>query len=382
MQDSVFLLLPVDNEFYTDTGNEYYFLWLSFHGLFVCQTVYILFTITRQCCSKIIFIDWERAKGRVNTEISTWRRVLVANEYLSLHTSRKHSIAFNLVLVGFLATFDDADSGRVNIALRFARTCLFWGIASCIQWIWRFVFYDRFYSEPRGQRFIDLSSVTNISVLILTEKYKSFYIHGRSPYHHSDCSMDELLESFRKEANGLTISRGLDAAPQGDQAFVLYCSGAFRNQIDGTYNLMRDTDSTTNVGTTALSNFLKGFIDQQPPPTQEGLKYAVREPSVSESVLGFTPADFRQSDPKCIMQPDRTSWNKDYQFLSSTFQGIELDLLLHDILAYNAIDLMFHNTAASIFVTYMIHLARKFMTSYFAKKNLSITSKIDERFLL
>ena len=365
-----------------DVGNEYYFLWLSFQGLLVCQTVYILFTIIRQCRSTVIFVDWERSKGRINNQVSTWRRVLVANEYLSLHTSRKHSIAFNLALVGFLASFDDADNGRVNIALRFAQTCFFWGIASCIQWIWRFVFYDRFYSEPRGQRFVDLCSVSNISVFVLTEKYKGFYIHGRSPYQNSDCSMEELLESFRKEANGFTVGRGLDAASQGDQVFVLYCSGAFRNQIDRICGLTRDTESDSHVGTAAMSNFLKGFIDQQPPPTQDGLKYAVREPLVSESVFGLTPADFRQSDPKCIMQPDHTNWNRDYQFLSSTFQGIELHLLLHDILIYNAVDLLFNNTAASIFVTYVIHLARKILTSYCAKKNLSITSHIDERFLL
>lgn len=202
LQDSVFLLLPSDNEFYLDVGNEYYFLMLSFWGLFVCQTLYLTHRIVEQCRSTILLVDWERPKGRLNNQVSTWRKVLVANEFLSMQTSRKHSIAFNLALIGFFVTLDDSSHGtNANIALRFASTCFFWCSASIIQWLWRFLFYERWCTEPRGQRFVDLCSVSNISVFILTEQHKGNYIHGRSPYQHSDCSMEELLESFRKEVS-------------------------------------------------------------------------------------------------------------------------------------------------------------------------------------
>lgn len=99
-------------------------------------------------------------------------------------------------------------------------------------------------------------------------------------------------------------------------------------------------------------------------------------------ILGLTPADFRTDDPKCILEPDGTKWNSDYRFLSATFLGIEMDLLLHDILTYNAIDLVFNNSAISLFAAYLMHLARTFLTAHLAKNNICNTSLIDKRFLL
>lgn len=65
----------------------------------------------------------------------------------------------------------------------------------------RIVLYERWYTEPRGQRLVDLCSVANISIFIFTEQHKGYYIHGRSPYQFSDCSMGELLEYFRNEVS-------------------------------------------------------------------------------------------------------------------------------------------------------------------------------------
>lgn len=202
LQDSVFLLLPSDNEFY-DVGNEYYFLMLSFQWLFFCQSLHLAYTIVRQCRSSLFFVDWERPKGRTNNQVSTWRSVLVVNEWLRMSTSRKQSIAFSLAVVGVFVTFDETHNDHPNIALRFASTCFFWFVASGVQWLWRFLFFERFYNEPRGQRFVDLCTVCNISLFILAEQHKGFYVHGRSPYQFSDCSMEVLLESFRKEASHL-----------------------------------------------------------------------------------------------------------------------------------------------------------------------------------
>ena len=58
LQSQVFLLLPSDNEFH-GVSNEYFFLRCSFHALFWCQTVYLVYVIVQQCQSDIIFVDWE-----------------------------------------------------------------------------------------------------------------------------------------------------------------------------------------------------------------------------------------------------------------------------------------------------------------------------------
>jgi meckelin len=182
------------------------------------------------------------------------------------------------------------------------------------------------------------------------------------------------------------VSRGLDAASPGEQVFTFFFSSAFRNQINKIYSFIKQRegeDTVSHIGIAELSTFLRGFIDQQPPPAIDGLKYMVKQPLISETLLGVTPADFRQSDPKCIMQTDcTTNWSRDYHFLSQTFIGIETDLLLHDILTFNVADLLFSNTALSAFIAYSMHLARTHLALYFARKNLASTSQIDERFLL
>lgn len=168
---------------------------------------------------------------------------------------------------------------------------------------------------------------------------------------------------------------------------MLFCSSAFCTQISKIHKLIKigqnkEAHAYNRLGKAELSSFLKGFIYQQPPPVQEGLKYIVREAAISETVLGLTPADFRTDDPKCILEPDCTKWNRDYLFLSATFLGIEMDLFLHDILTYNAIDLVFNNSAISLFGAYLMHLARTSLAAHFAKNNLSENSLVDKRFLL
>ena len=76
MQDEVFLLLPPDSEFY-DVGNEYYFFFTLFQGMFWLHTVYIAYVIFCQCNVDIFLIDWERRKGRYDGGVSLWRTVLV-----------------------------------------------------------------------------------------------------------------------------------------------------------------------------------------------------------------------------------------------------------------------------------------------------------------
>ncbi|EED96619.1 predicted protein [Thalassiosira pseudonana CCMP1335] len=367
-------------------------------------TAYLVYIVIRQCQSETILVDWERPIQGKN-QVSMWRSVLVTNFWNKMQTQRKQSIEFSLLLVGFFMlglgtstnaspqpNFDDSSNEHVNIALRFANSCFYWAIASISQWLWRFLLYERYITEPPAQKFVDLCTVCNISVFIMTEHNKGYYLHCRSPYQSSDCSMEELLDQLKKEANGTTISRGLDGSSNEDQVFVLYCSSAFHRQIGKIYMYVKnrrvdevddDADNRMAVAKAEMSSFLRSFIDQQPPPTKDELMYSVREPWLVERLFGVTPADFRtQSEPKCILQPDETRWNRDYEFISTTFLGIELDLFIHDVLTYNMADMAFNNPAISMVVTYAMHLARTSLISYFGQKNLAETTLINERFIL
>ena len=167
----------------------------------------------------------------------------------------------------------------------------------------------------------------------------------------------------------------------------------FRHQISKIYNYARpnhgqyffqsNNDQTGGneadkipLARLELKLFLQSFMDQQPPPSRDGLRYIVREPWLAERLLSVTPADFRtNAEPKCILHPDNNG------FLSATFLGIELDLFIHDVLTYNAANMAFNNAGISIFLTYLVHLLRTHLRSWFGKKNLSDKSFIDAKFL-
>ena len=401
LQNEVFLLLP--------PGNEFQFFEISFHALFWVQSLHLLYVIYNQCRSDIIFVDWEfRRGGKSCNQVSMWRLATVANHYNKMQSRRRSNIEFSLIFLAFVMiglrqnqnslpqpNFNyNQDNDNVNIALAFANTVLYWLAAAVIQYLWRFVFYERFVDEPPSTKFVDLCTICNISVLIMVENHKGYYLQGKSPYESADCTMEELLKNLTREGSGTTTTRGLAGATSGCQVFTFFASSVFRNQISKIYSYAKPSQEGRYLGFQANNNdaekkpiaraevtvILKSFIDRQPPPSRDGLSYVVRESWLSERLLSFTPAEFRTTaEPKCIMLGS----SDDDGYLSATFLnlGVEFDLLIHDILTYNLASMVFNNVGMSIFLTYAMHLLRTSIRSWFGKRNLSNKSLIDQRFL-
>ena len=124
---------------------------------------------------------------------------------------------------------------------------------------------------------------------------------------------------------------------------------------------------------------MQSFIDQSPIPTQEGLQRVFRTQTMAERIASTLMGI--QQDSKCILYPNEITWMYDHGFISVTFLGMELDLLLHDILVFNCVDLAFENTAISVFISYLVHLLRVFVRNWFGKTNVSIKSGLDYRFV-
>ena len=131
---------------------------------------------------------------------------------------------------------------------------------------------------------------------------------------------------------------------------------------------------------TEVQSFLVSFIEQSPPPQQEGLKRVIREPILTDRLLGITP-ESRSKDTACILYPDQVTWAQDYTFLNVTFLGVESQLLLHDIMIYNMVDLFFSKSPViSMAFTYFVHFVRLSVRRYFGSKNLFRKVLLDERF--
>ena len=177
LQGVVFIMLPPDDQY------EYIFYIAFIHCLCWSQTLYVAYIIYRQCNIDIFFVDWEKASD--SRDVSMWRKVLVANAFDKMQYSRKNSIEISLVMLIIWFSRHDNSSyyiGKDNIIIGLANNCFLWFMVLSIQFLVRFLWYDRYYSEPKGQRFIDLCTLAKISIVIMDERYHGFYLHCRSPY--------------------------------------------------------------------------------------------------------------------------------------------------------------------------------------------------------
>jgi len=157
-------------------------------------------------------------------------------------------------------------------------------------------------------------------------------------------------------------------------------------------NSFYSSDTGLDLNTSARSHgsrslaevhtFLQNFVDQSPPPENDGYRWMAQTPTLVERMLGVPLPVLGQTESKCVFVPDVSTWIRDYSFLSATFLGIELDLLLHDILTWNLIDMLFENPAVAVLCTYLMHLLRVFVRARLGRANIAKKTQVDDRFLL
>lgn len=87
--------------------------------------------------------------------------------------------------------------------------------------------YERFIDNCL-QQFIDVSSIANISVLILSMDSYGFYVHGRSPHGFSDTDMLSMIMQFKREEENLCGHRGLLAGSE-QQTYTILAPRNLRN---------------------------------------------------------------------------------------------------------------------------------------------------------
>lgn len=121
-----------------------------------------------------------------------------------------------------------------------------------IQYIGYLLIYQRFI-ENKILNFIDLCSVSNISVFIFDENQHGYYIHGRSPHGITDVNMKEILMNFYREKTAICSTRGL-LSNSNEQIFIMKLSRSFRRQ----YDLLNQNYS---VNTNELKLFCKKKFD-------------------------------------------------------------------------------------------------------------------------
>lgn len=74
--------------------------------------------------------------------------------------------------------------------------------SAVVQWVFYTFIYERFI-EDKIRQYVDLCSMSNVSVFILENARFGYYIHGRSVHGRADTDMREMHENLKREEVGL-----------------------------------------------------------------------------------------------------------------------------------------------------------------------------------
>lgn len=189
-------------------------------------------------------------EGVRGSSVSAWRTYLVANEWNELQALRKTTPALQVFVVVFilkicgvenLATADarsvvghpeDVYIGEHSYVCRFVLfASVYLGVSFVQAVVWNVFNYCPVADGGALQRFVDLCSLANISVFVMSNNNFGFYIHGKSAHGVSDTDMATLIKQLQREADDLCGHRGLQAGSD-DQTFTMALPGKLRTSYD------------------------------------------------------------------------------------------------------------------------------------------------------
>lgn len=93
-------------------------------------------------------------------------------------------------------------------------------VIGIVQYLLRYIF--KFKVPLRAEEFIDLCSITNISILMFDNSFHGYYIHGRSPYGQAEVSSEVLRRAIEYESSGKAQQRGLTPEEPNLQTFEIF----------------------------------------------------------------------------------------------------------------------------------------------------------------
>ena len=80
-------------------------------------------------------------------------------------------------------------------------------------------------------------SLSNISLFVLSDRFRGYYIHGKSVHGHADTDMIEMNENLKKEETDQVPRRGLESGSDS-QMFEVFLTQQVRDMYDKVYMLL------------------------------------------------------------------------------------------------------------------------------------------------
>ncbi|XP_019126002.2 meckelin isoform X1 [Larimichthys crocea] len=379
---------------------------------FALKAIQFLHKLIIQVSVDIFFIDWERPRSKASrtaqagegkrepAPVSIWRTYFVANEWNEIQTIRKISPTFQIMAVLFflevlgfsnlalrdpwptLERSSQAYTPSYSLMLRYGLAASLWLCIGLLQVIFFTVFHEHFV-EDKIRQFVDLCSISNVSVLLLSHRSFGYYIHGRSVHGHADTNMEEMNNNLKRESESLCGQRGL--LPNTEiQTFQVslarrLCeqyerireplsrrSGPSRLMDAGSANLFEQNTRAYHT----MNHFLGSVIDH----AQPDMDYIVKDKLMFERVIGM---EFLEPNEKSIFYNDEA-----HSFSDLLYYGNEATLLIFDTLFFCVVDLGSQNFVLASVLTYVQQMIFRLIRNTLGRKNLVNKTLVDERFLI
>lgn len=380
---------------------------------FALKAVQFLHKLILQVTVDVFFIDWERprtkgsrtvqATGEIKRDpspVSIWRTYFVANEWNEIQTTRKISPTFQIMAVLFFlevlgfsnlalrdpwSTLERSSqlyTPSYSLILRYGLAATLWLCIGLLQVIFFTVFYEHFV-EDKIRQFVDLCSISNISVLLLSHRCFGYYIHGRSVHGHADTNMEEMNNNLKRESESLCGKRGL--LPNTEvQTFQVSLTNRLRMQYDrireplsrrsGPSRLMDACSGNqfeqNTRGYQTMNHFLGSIIEHAHPD----MDYIVKDKLMFERVIGM---EFLEPSEKSIFYNDEA-----HSFSDLLFYGNEATLLIFDTLFFCVVDLGSQSFVLAAVLTYVQQMIFRLIRNTLGRRNLVNKTLVDKRFLI
>ena len=237
-----YMFLPQEND------SSYKSILIIFIVVLIARLFSIFMRIIKQSSYDIFFIDWEKPKTEIRRNrqikiIEGWRTVFLANEYTEMQSERL--ISMNLIYFIYLGlitwelwwnwsqeqpTYSYYRFVPNNPYLQFFVIVIVMMTAGGAQYIIKFLL--KIWFPTHVQNLVDLASITNISIFILTDKLHGYYIHGQNPSGESDTNAEALKTYLDNESLGKLKDRGIGNPNQeSPQVFEIFIYPSLRKKI-------------------------------------------------------------------------------------------------------------------------------------------------------
>jgi hypothetical protein len=409
-QDAIYVVVPVQ-------GALYILFKVFFIVTFGLSLISILTRLIEQCRVSVFFIDWEKSRGKlysptneelITAPVSVWRTFFVANQWNNLQTFRKVNIKFSIILMVFLLEglnlrYIAAPHPKIgdlkaheptSIFLLFGLNCLCWFSICCVQMFIRWAIYGRYYKN-RMLQFIDLLSLSNISLIIFDENYHGFYVHGRSVHPYADTDIVDIAHNLSKEATDLLPKRGFQNT--NNILFEVYMTPEFKNVYENMFSNIQEKVLNSKKRQSLTKRFnhhqnqshgMPSFDEDHVLNAYKGMNkffclwleknikdhpFSIEERTFVKNIFGTTPPI---KDATVFIEKSSSAFN------NVIYEGIEWSLLIFYSLLFNFVDMFFDDCITAAIVVTVVDVLLLAIRKHFGELNISRTSLIDWKFLI